>query len=186
VPELDPPRFRPALATDAAAIAALHANSWRRHYRGAYDDSYLDGDVGADRAAVWHGRFQSASNHAHTHVAEHEGVVVGFVHTILDADPAWGALLDNLHIAHGHQRRGTGARLLRLSARTVVENRPGSALHLWVLEQNQAAQAFYRSMGSTCVERDEVPAPGGMPGRLTGTPACLRLVWRDPRHLLRT
>ncbi|MDQ3147017.1 MAG: hypothetical protein M3R01_08840 [Actinomycetota bacterium] len=28
----------------------------RRHYRGAYSDAYLDGDVLADRLAVWTGR----------------------------------------------------------------------------------------------------------------------------------
>jgi hypothetical protein len=27
----------------------LHADSWRRHYRGAYADAFLDGDVLADR-----------------------------------------------------------------------------------------------------------------------------------------
>ena len=45
---------------DAAEIAALHAESWRRHYRGAYSDSFLDGDVGEDRLAEWTGRFAEA------------------------------------------------------------------------------------------------------------------------------
>ncbi|MEU4563183.1 hypothetical protein AB0F72_32800 [Actinoplanes sp. NPDC023936] len=49
-------RFRFAEAADAAGIAALHADSWRRHYRGAYSDSFLDGDVIADRHAVWSAR----------------------------------------------------------------------------------------------------------------------------------
>jgi GNAT superfamily N-acetyltransferase len=40
--------FRLAGPPDADAIAALHADSWRRHYRGAYSDAFLDGDVGAD------------------------------------------------------------------------------------------------------------------------------------------
>ena len=38
-------RFRPADADDAAAVAGLHADSWRRHYRGAFSDAFLDGDV---------------------------------------------------------------------------------------------------------------------------------------------
>jgi hypothetical protein len=45
--------FRDASARDIEAIATLHADSWRRHYRGAYLDSFLDGDVVADRLAVW-------------------------------------------------------------------------------------------------------------------------------------
>ena len=38
-------RFRSAEAGDAAAVAGLHADSWRRHYRGAFSDAFLDGDV---------------------------------------------------------------------------------------------------------------------------------------------
>ena len=49
-------RYREATEHDAGAIAALHADSWRRHYRGAYLDSYLDGDVVADRLEVWSSR----------------------------------------------------------------------------------------------------------------------------------
>ena len=50
---LDRPRLRPAAGADAGRIAALHADSWRRHYRGAYSDAFLDGEVDADRLAVW-------------------------------------------------------------------------------------------------------------------------------------
>jgi len=42
--------FRPARASDSEAIAALHADSWRRHYRGAYSDAFLDGDVAGAQA----------------------------------------------------------------------------------------------------------------------------------------
>lgn len=139
--------FRAARATDAEAIAALHADSWRRHYRGAYADGFLDGDVDADRRAVWNDRLSSRRDDCHTIVAESEGDIVGFAHTILGEDPRWGALLENLHVAFGHQRRGIGARLLELSARAVIENSPASGLYLWVLEQNVAAQGFYRALG---------------------------------------
>ena len=44
--------FRQASIHDVEAIAALHTESWQRHYRGAYLDSFLDGDVLADRLAV--------------------------------------------------------------------------------------------------------------------------------------
>lgn len=46
-------RLRLANPSDAETIAALHADSWRRHYRGAYSDAFLDGDVISDRLAVW-------------------------------------------------------------------------------------------------------------------------------------
>lgn len=179
-----PLRFRTAQLADAPAVAALHADSWRRHYRGAYSDAFLDGDVDADRAAVWTDRLGVAPDRWETVVAEQEGVVVGFVHTILDEDPTWGALLDNLHVSRDHQRRGIGARLLRLSAETVAAHAPGSGLFLWVLEQNRPAQAFYQALGGSCVQRAEVPPPGGVPERLNGRPACLRYAWPKPGDLL--
>lgn len=181
----DVPQFRVAGPADAPAIAALHADSWRRHYRGAYADAYLDGDVVADRTAVWSDRLAGADpQRQHTVVAEHDGGLAGFAHTILGEDPTWGALLDNLHVDHRSQRHGIGARLLRLTAEAVASRAAGSGLYLWVLEQNDRAQAFYQAMGGRCVERGEVPAPGGVPGRLNGAPACLRYVWPDPRGLL--
>ena len=48
--------LRPAGLPDAAQIAELHAASWRRHYRGAFADSYLDGDVVTERRTGWSSR----------------------------------------------------------------------------------------------------------------------------------
>ncbi|MGH3384833.1 MAG: GNAT family N-acetyltransferase [Nocardioidaceae bacterium] len=182
--DADLPRIRPARTADAAAVAALHTDSWRRHYRGAHSDAFLDGDVDADRKAFWMDRLSIATSRDQTLLAEHQGVLVGFVHTILGEDPIWGALLDNLHVAAGYERRGIGARLLRLGAEFVLDRAPGSGLYLWVLEQNRSAQAFYRALGGACVERGVVPAIGGVPGRLNGSPPCLRYAWPDVRSLL--
>src|SRR3954454_5815277 len=109
------PRFRLAGPDDAPEIARLHADSWRRHYRGAYSDAFLDGDVGADRLAVWTERLREADPRRCTILAE-DGAPVGFANTFFDDDPTWGALVDNLHVADGHRRRGIGSRLLALTA----------------------------------------------------------------------
>jgi ribosomal protein S18 acetylase RimI-like enzyme len=177
-------QFRTADAADADAIGALHAESWRRNYRGAYSDAYLDGDVVSDRAAVWRDRLRGPGDGRVTIVAEHDGGLVGFAHTILDDDSTWGALLDNLHVISTRQRRGIGTHLLGLSARAVVERAPGSGLYLWVLEQNVKAQAFYEALGGRRTERAEVTAPGGDPARLHGVPMKLRYVWLDPATLI--
>jgi len=55
-------RFRAAGPDDAEQVALLHADSWRRHYRGAYADSFLDGDVVADRRSVWSSRLLAPVN----------------------------------------------------------------------------------------------------------------------------
>jgi hypothetical protein len=87
-------------------IAALHADSWRRHYRGAYSDAFLDGDVIADRIATWSERLRAPDPRRQTILAENTGGLIGFAHIAFDDDPNTGALLDNLHVANGHKRRG--------------------------------------------------------------------------------
>jgi ribosomal protein S18 acetylase RimI-like enzyme len=179
----DGPRFRLAGPEDAAAVAELHADSWRRHYRGAYSDPFLDGDVLADRLALWTDRLREPDPRSCTILAE-DGALVGFANTVLGEHPTWGALLDNLHVAAGHQRRGIGRRLLALTARAVIERREGTGLYLWVLEQNVAAQAFYEACGGRSVGRAPVSPPGGVASRLSGSPAKLRYAWAEVSVLL--
>jgi ribosomal protein S18 acetylase RimI-like enzyme len=176
--------YHAANATEASAIAALHADSWRRHYRGAYSDSFLDGDVHADRLRVWAERLRVPDAGTRTIVAESEDGLVGFGHVVLDDHPRWGALLDNLHVASARRRQGIGAGLMVRLAREVAHARPGSGMFLWVLEKNRPAQAFYESLGGRGAERALVDPPGGDPTRLAGTPAGLRYVWPDLGPLL--
>jgi ribosomal protein S18 acetylase RimI-like enzyme len=178
------PRFREAGPDDAPAIAGLHADSWQRHYRGAYSDSFLDGDVAGYLLTTWADRLNARDPRARTIVAELGGEVIGLAHTRLDEDASWGALLDNLHVAYGLKRLGIGSRLLALTGQAVLDSAPGSGLYLWVLEQNAAAQAFYTANGGACVQRAAVPPPGGDPARLNGTPMALRYAWPDPSSLL--
>jgi len=178
--------LRLATRLDADRIAALHADSWRRHYRGAYADSFLDSDeLILDRLTVWRQRLDKPAVEAVTILAEHDGELIGFAHTVLDDDPTYGALLDNLHVRDQQKRHGIGSRLLVDSAATLIERRPGRGLYLWVLQQNVAAQAFYAACGATRVERAIALPPGGVASRLNGSPAKLRYAWSDPAVLLR-
>lgn len=168
---------------DAEAIAGLHAASWRRHYRGAYADAYLEGDIDAERLGVWTQRLSSQDRSTRTLLAEADGAFVGFVHVVFDEDPEWGSLVDNLHVVWRRKRTGVGSRLMSAAAATVLD-RGGGGLYLWVLEQNTAAQAFYGARGGRCVESRPVPPPGGRPERLNGSPVSLRFAWPDGAVLL--
>ncbi len=168
---------------DAGAIARLHAASWRRHYRGAYSDAFLDGDVLADRISTWSARLREPAAERCTIVALQAGVI-GFANTYFEHDPAWGALLDNLHVSVGHKGQGIGSQLLALTAAAILERPSSRGLYLWVLEQNADAQAFYRARGAECVGRELVSAPGGVAGRLVGEPVRLRLAWADAGALV--
>jgi GNAT superfamily N-acetyltransferase len=171
-------KYRHATAGDAGAIAGLHADSWRRHYRGAYLDSFLDGDVVAERTTEWTWRLSRSAPGRYTIVAELQGTVAGFAHVILDADPAWGACLDALRVRHDLKRQGIGARLIMETARAVARHRPSTGLYLWVLEQNRAAQAFYAAQGGSFVERElSGPFPGG------GHAYSFRCAWPDLSRL---
>jgi len=184
VDELSETTFRSAAPADAGAVAGLHADSWRRHYRGAYSDAFLDGDVVEDRLSVWTGRLSHPAPGARTFLAERSGELTGFAHAVLDEDGVWGALIDNLHVLYGLKRQGIGTRLLALVARHVVDHSPSSGMYLWVLEQNLDAQAFYARRGGLHAGQHEVPPPGGDRSRLIGRPVALRYAWPDPALLL--
>lgn len=62
--------YREATVADAQAIATLHADSWRSNYRGAYLDSFLDGDVHQDRLQVWQARLSAPAANQFVVVAE--------------------------------------------------------------------------------------------------------------------
>jgi GNAT superfamily N-acetyltransferase len=174
--------FRAADGDDAERVARLHADSWRRHYRGAYTDTYLDSDVVADRIAVWSARLAAPVGTV-TYLAEDDGGLAGFVHVVFDADPRWGSLVDNLHVAHDRQRTGIGRSLLARTAAAVAERAAGGPVFLWVLDQNAGAQRFYRALGGSLGERATVSDPGGTPGRLVGAPVKVRVSWPDAASL---
>jgi ribosomal protein S18 acetylase RimI-like enzyme len=167
--------YRDASSADVEAIAALHADSWKRNYRGAYLDSYLDGDVLVDRLAIWGDRLDRPIPNQRTIVAEAGTEIVGFAHTILHHHPKWGALLENLHVRHDRKGQGIGTQLMAESARFVLDSPPSTGIHLTVLAQNKPAQAFYQARGGLCVdERAGGPFPGG------GTAPVLCYAWPDP------
>lgn len=176
------PRLRIAGPDDAEDVARLHADSWRRHYRGAYADSFLDGDIIADRLSIWLSRLATPAN-SMTAIAEDDTGLAGFVHAVFDDDDRWGSLIDNLHVARDRQRTGVGTVLLTCAAEAVAERATSESVYLWVQEQNSAAQQFYRALGGTCVETALISPPGGVPPRLNGVPNKLRFIWPDASSL---
>lgn len=155
--------LRNASSNDIETIAALHADSWRRHYRGAFSDAFLDGEVVDERKKIWRERLTATDVNHFTLVVDRDGQIVGFVHMILDDDPEWGALLDNLHVWYQFKRHGIGRRLLTAAARELAQRRPADTrFYLWVLDQNTTAQAFYAACGGRDVETSlRGPVPGG-------------------------
>lgn len=163
--------YRPATPADADAIAALHAQSWRQSYRGILTDAYLDGDIFADRQAVWQGRLSDPAPNQFLLVAEAGGAVQGFVCAFGDDDPRWGTLVDNLHVSQALKGRGVGTALLERVGDWVKAGRQHPGFHLWVFEKNHAARRFYANRGGETVEQDVKDNPGG------GQALTFRIAW---------
>jgi ribosomal protein S18 acetylase RimI-like enzyme len=170
---------RPGTPSHAPAIAELHADSWRRTYRGILRDEFLDGPVIDDRCKLWKTRLSNPSGPEtqFIRVIEHGGELKAFVCAFLDADPEWGALLDNLHVLHSSKGQGLGRRLMVESAAWVLQHRPQSRLHLWVFEQNIAASGFYEHLGGQVTKRQMHLAPDG------NHVSAVRYSWKTVRGL---
>lgn len=154
-------RYREAAPTDTAAIATLHAESWRATYRVAVRDDFLDGPVYEDRQAVWGQRMSSPPANRFVFVAEEAGTLAGFACAYGAEHERWGTLLDNLHVYRERQGQGIGKRLMTEVAKWCVRAYPERGLYLGVLEQNSHAQTFYKSLGAADVGGELWHPPGG-------------------------
>jgi GNAT superfamily N-acetyltransferase len=165
--------------SDAGAVAALHATSWRSAYRGMLPDDYLDNQVVADRQTVWHRRLvEQPAEQAFGIVAEDAaGRLIGFAYVLPGHDPVWGSLVDNLHVHPDAKGGGIGRRLLQAIARELgpAHTQP---LFLWVLDANEPAKRFYARLGAEFAERAMAPPFGGV-----SLPEW-RCVWRELSPLL--
>jgi ribosomal protein S18 acetylase RimI-like enzyme len=140
--------YRPATPSDAESIADLHARSWRENYRGAFHDTFLDGDLPAERLRVWRERLDRPPRNQLVQVAVDGADVVGFVCVYGAHDDRWGSLVDNLHVAHAAKRNGIGSSLLRRAGAWLASVYPDAGVYLWVLEVNTSARMFYERLGA--------------------------------------
>jgi ribosomal protein S18 acetylase RimI-like enzyme len=170
--------LREARASDAATVAALHAASWRATYRGVLADRWLDEQAATDRLALWRERLDTPSSGQQVLLAlAPDGTLAGFACTFAPSHPAWGSLLENLHVAASHRGRGLGERLLREAARWSDAASPGQPFHLSVVDRNAPAQRFYRRLGATAFGQETWNAPDG------GTVVCDVLGWARASEL---
>lgn len=156
-------RLAHADASDALAIAALHTESWRDAYRSLLPDTFLDGLLFEDRLAQWTDRLGRLTKDEALVLKALDGdeTLAGFACVLVDAEPAWGPRLDNLHVRPGYKGRAIGAALLRACLEWVARRAPGEPMHLWVLDGNLRARRFYEREGGVARERiDADLAPG--------------------------
>ena len=169
--------YRAALRTDAEHIALLHADSWRRTYRGAYRDAFLDGEVVTNRLDVWRSRLSCDRRDQFVYLAEADSQLLGFICVFGNEDRTWGSLIDNLHVSHESRRSGIGTLLMQNAGTWLASHYGQSGVYLWVLEANQSARSFYARLGAAHAETMESEHPGG-----GSSPSC-RYAWPRPEVL---
>lgn len=153
----------PATSSDVAAIATLHAQSWRSAYRGLLTDEYLDDQVLADRTAFWSKRCSAPMPERRLVLkALDESALLGFVCVLLDEEPAWGARLDNLHVSPGLKGTGIGYALFQAAREWTAHMMPDVPMHLWCVERNLVARRFYDRQGGQVVENAVRPIAQGL------------------------
>ncbi len=170
--------FRVAVKSDAEQIAALHAQSWRRAYRGMMPDEFLDGPVVAERIAVWRERLREERADRKVCLAVSDSRLVGFVCVYGSEDAVWGSYIDNLHVTSDLHRSGIGTSLMRHAAAWLCENYADLGVYLWVMEANGVARRFYERLGARNAGTVMKVDPGG-----GSAPNC-RYVWQDAATLL--
>lgn len=170
--------YRAATKSDAAQIAHLHADSWRRTYRGMLRDDFLDGELVRNRLGVWNDRLGSIRTDQFVLVAENQKQVLGFICVYGNEDPHYGSLIDNLHVAHAHKREGIGTFLMRQAGCWLEQNYEQYGVYLWVMEANQPARRFYEKSGSTNAGIIDKPNPAG-----GGSAPNCRYIWSSPERL---
>ncbi len=126
--------------------------SWREAYRGILPASYLENDVGDDLARQW--RNQTVGDDDVMLVAE-DPDIIGFIAVWCRPDP----FIDNLHVLPEHRSKGLGQQLMGHAAQE-LGCRGHKIAHLWVLEDNRRARAFYERLGGQEVETKTKPIFG--------------------------
>jgi ribosomal protein S18 acetylase RimI-like enzyme len=150
---------------DAAAVAELHAQSWRTAYAAIVPPEALGDGLAEQRQELWSIRlgadYGGPANTPALLLAESaaDGELLGFGYLV--PQPDGRVLLDNLHVRPGRTGSGTGAALLREARAQVARSHPGAALYLEVLAANHRAIAFYERAGGVRTGSGHTQFPGG-------------------------
>jgi GNAT superfamily N-acetyltransferase len=142
----------PAGPGDAAALARVHVRSWRETYAGLLPGPFLAQMNPGVYARRWRRQLMTADSSDLVLCAEGAGGLVGYCGA---SGGAGGAEVSTLYVVRPAQRRGVGKRLLTSAAR-VMADRGAPSLHLWVLNTNAKARAFYEHLGGVAVEERRV------------------------------
>jgi GNAT superfamily N-acetyltransferase len=150
--------LRPINPTDAPILARLHSQSWFVANRGLLSDEFLDTTLDQNRFELWLGRMEKPSASQYGFIALREGEPVGFVFAEPAREPAFGTLIDNIHVLPNLKGGGIGRALLARLCEVEEVQRPGRGFYLWVFRANAQARRFYDRIGGRVESESTVVA----------------------------
>jgi GNAT superfamily N-acetyltransferase len=141
--------LRPAQPGDAAGIARVHVDAWRRAYENIVPRAMLDGVTYEKRLPCWQMLLEDHAEALPTLVAVEEpsSTIVGFA-TISPGRAQLDEIDAELHmifVAPAYQRRDIGRRLFQAAADLLRQASDRSML-AWLIDQPQAA-GFFDALG---------------------------------------
>lgn len=154
---------RPAVASDADAIARVHVESWQEAYRDLLPSDFLAGLSVESRTARWVANLTEVTA-TRTRVALVDGEVCGFASVGPCRDPdlhgagAWEVYA--LYLSPGVLGRGIGRDLMAAALGDVPPE--ATTVTLWVLAGNVRARSFYEAAGFVADGRRQDIAIGGV------------------------
>ena len=157
--------IRPAVASDARAIAEMHYAGWQIAYAHVVSDEQMAEKLPERRIAFWEGRIADPKDLVLI-AADETGAAQGFVHggDVLEHDIRVGGLtgydceIYSLHCRLDVQGRGLGRLLMAETARTFREH-GRTALMLWAYRDNPYRR-FYEKIGGEIIAEgfdDDIP-----------------------------
>ncbi len=155
---------RRAVASDSAAIARVHVDSWRTAYKGIIDENYLASLSYVDREAMWSQAIGNAGNIVlvaeDTPINVPAKTVVGFVSggTNRAKDTSYAGELYAIYILEEYRGKGIGKKLVRSLVQRLADLNIDSML-VWVLAKNPYRQ-FYERLGGLFVTSQEIQIGG--------------------------
>ncbi|MEV4615060.1 GNAT family N-acetyltransferase [Kitasatospora sp. NPDC049258] len=145
---------------DAAAVADLHAESWRTAYAGFLPARVLGDGMADERRELWQIRLgadygEPADTPTLLLAEGPAGELLGFCYLV--PEPDGRVLLDNLHVRPGRTGLGIGGRLLRAGLAAAA-----GPVRLEVLQANTRAVAFYEREGGVRTAEGTAEFAGGV------------------------
>ena len=156
---------RLAAKADIAACGAVHIESCLDIYRPFVSEEAHATTLPQNLEAVWTG--EKLENGDFIVIAEEGGAVIGLVTVRNKSTP----YIDHFHVKPGRKRGGVGRILMRAAVAEMLK-RGMTNCYLDVADGNEAALAFYKSMGGEIGDLIE--------GDLFGHPLRARIIrWSD-------